>query len=455
MLSLKILSSFLYGIAKRGGDAMKSSHRTHRGSLRHNVLIPTNLIDKMKAFERNPPPICGFSISRMEYLIHLILLHKQDKHPGAYSLLNMQYMQFVVPQADEYLKFLREQNIIEWQNYCAGRNSRMYRLIIEGMTEFRTITDIKLINRIEKIRRKIRSRNSKKYPVLNHYIHMVKIDYDAAVETINSVYQKNVKEGKDNANGRRSYSLCEIERINNGDIYIKVSKTNGRLDSNFTRLPSELLQHLSINGKPLPELDTAGSQPFYAASLFNPTSEVELVMNKVLGHTLTMSVKSLQISEYEDVKLYTSLVMRGKLYKYLLEKFKEYGIYRKDIDELKKKLFIVFFGKPLAYLYNTDAIIFKEIFPNVQIMFDMIKNDEHNKLAILLQSIESYTMLESVAPKIISEFPGLPFITRHDSILPSISEDKVDINKIQMIMSEVIKKVTGLSPKIRLKGSKK
>ena len=94
----------------------------------HKQLISVNLIDKIKEFEQFPPKITGFTISRIEYLIHLILSHKQENHPGSWSVLNMKYMLNVVPRANEYLNLLREKNIIKWKNHSKDRNSRLYRL---------------------------------------------------------------------------------------------------------------------------------------------------------------------------------------------------------------------------------------------------------------------------------------------------------------------------------------
>jgi len=406
----------------------------------------------MKEFEQNPPQISGFSISRMQYLISLIISHKQDNHPGAYSLLCMGYLKNVIPRADEYLNFLKDQKIIEWINYCAGRNSRMYRLLSEGKTDYRAISDKKLIFKIEKNRQKIRRQNSKKYPALNEFIHKIKIDYEAALKTVESTYLKNIREGNVKAEGRRTFSLCEIDKIQSGEIFIKVSKTNGRLDSNFTRLPSELLQHLSIDGNPLFELDIRNSQPFFAAALLNPTPEIIDLMNKVLGRSFTIYAKFLHISECEDVKLYRSLVTSGKFYDpFMMEKFKEHGIYFKNRDDLKKQLFVVFFGKIHAYKYSPAAKLFKSIFPNIQILFNAIKKDKHNCLAILLQKIESYTILERVAKNILSECPEQPFITRHDSLLPSGIMVCNDVDKVKKIMLKTIQEVTGLIPQVRIK----
>jgi hypothetical protein len=423
---------------------------------RYNQIIAVDLIDRMKEIEQNPPKIIGFTISRLQYLISLILSHKQDNHPGVYSLLHMPYILNVIPQADKYLKFLKDQNIIQWKNYCAGRNSRMYRLINEGKTEFRAITDKKLIRRIEKNRISIAKRNSKKYPALNSFIYKIKIDHESALKTIESVYQQNKIMDIKNAEGRRTFSLSEINRIQNDEIYIKVNPTNGRLDSNYTRLPGELIQHLTIDGNPLIELDIRNSQPFFAGSLFNPTSEIENIINKYCGHSLTMLLKSLQVSECKDVKLYLSLVTEGTFYDpFLMDKFNENGIHYDSRDDLKKQLFVIFFGKNNADKYSNPARLFKSIFPNVQKVFDLIKKDQYNALAILLQRIESYTILERVSRKILTELPGLPFITRHDSLLPSGIMVYKDADKVKNIMLTTIKEVTGISPLIRIKSNSK
>ncbi len=423
---------------------------------RYNILIAVNLIPKMKEFEHNPPPITGFAISRMQYLISLILSHKQDNHPDAYSLLNMGYMKNVVYNADQYLNFLREQKIIKWINYLKGRNSRMYRLINEGKTEYRAISDRKLIFKIEKNRRNIQLRNSKKYPALNNFIHKVEIAYEAALKTVEFEYTKNIKEGYAKAEGRRTFSLAEIDKIQSGVIYIKVNPTNGRLDSNFTRLPSELVKHLTIDGNALIEIDVRNSQPFFVAPLFNPTPEILNIMNRFLGHSFTMYVISLQISECEDVKLYTSLVISGDFYEYMMEKFKENGIAFRDRDDFKDQMYVVFFGKTTAYKYNKAARLFKALFPNIQKLFDTIKKDEHNKLSILLQRIESYTIIKRTAQNILSELPGLPFLTKHDSLLPSKIFISDEADKVKAIMLSTIKEVTGLTPQVRIKtGTKK
>ena len=406
----------------------------------------------MKQFENTPPPITGFTVSKVLYLISLVLTHKQDRHPGAYSLLNMEYMQNIVYNAPEYFNFLKDQNIIEWINGCAGRNSRMYRLINEGRTEYRAITDRKLIFKIEKNRRNLKLRNSKAYPVLNEYINRVQIDYEAALRAVAVEYQKNLRDGYEKAEGRRTFSLAEIDRIASNDIYIRCNKTNGRLDSNFTRLPGELVPCLTIDGNFLTEIDVRNSQPFFAAALFDPTHEIECLMRKYLGEIFTISAKSLHLSQYQDVKTYTSLVTSGEFYEpFLTQKFTESRIEFKDRQDIKDQMFIVFFGRNHAEKYSRAAKLFRSEFPHVQQLFDLIKRDEHNQLAIFLQRVESHTILKRIAPRIQGELPGLPFLTRHDSCLPPQIMVYKNAEKVRGIMLSVIRDVTGLTPVIRIK----
>jgi len=401
--------------------------------------------------------IVGFSMERLKYLISAIVTHKQEDHPGAYSVLKMEYLRNIVPYANEYLNFLKDLGIVEWLNYSAGRNSRLYRITkyYDGKILYHVITDRYLIRRIEQNINKIKFRNSKKYPLLNRYVYQVQIDVPAALNTIEKTYIKNInsvyKEKKDKANARRTFSIGEIFKIQSGQIYIKVNSTNGRYDSNYTRLPSELVPHLSINGKSLIELDIKNSQPFFAVSLFNPSLEIQ----KIIGNRLTMLAKRLQLINKQNVKLYVSLVINGTFYDFMAEKFKLYGIPFADRKDLKEQLFIVFFGKNNAIHFSPAVRLFAEIFPSVYKLFSEIKKNKHNRLAILLQRIESYVMLDCVVPKILNEFPGLEFITKHDSLLPAGIMVTGEVDKIHVLIKNEIEKIIGFFPKIEIKDKKK
>ena len=177
-------------------------------------------------------------------------------------------------------------------------------------------------------------------------------------------------------------------------------------------------------------------------------------MRRFLGNSMTIFIKALNISECVDVKKYTSLVTTGKFYDFMMTKFREHNIAFTDRKDFKQQLFIVFFGTCNAYIYNPAAKLFKRIFPNVQRLFDVIKKEHYNKLAIFLQRIESYTILERVAKNIELELPGLPLLTKHDSLLPFVSSGIMvnrDIDRVQEIMVNTIKEVIGFAPQGRMK----
>ena len=424
--------------------------------------IPEKLLQKVKEFKENNTNIPGFKISRLLYLVHLIISHKQETHPGSYAILKMEYLNNVVPFARLYLYLLRDEGIIEWKNHFNSdkpgveSHSRLYRLCkeYEGPTVCRTITDRKLAYKIEMQYLEVKKANSKKYPNLNKWVYKVEINEKKAKQTVNEVYQDNIRTGKINAEGIKTFALAEIEKIVRGEIYIRVSKTNGRYDSNFTRLPSYLVPFLTINNLQLIEIDIANSQPFFAGCLINPTEEIQLIMD----NSLLMYEKTLYHNDKQDVNTFIQLVTSGEFYQYLMNEFDKNNIPYIDKDDFKKQLFTVFFGRNSAKYVCRSVKLFANLFPNIYGLFEFIKRDEHNQLAILLQKIESHVILNRVAPQIIAQFPEMPFITKHDSLLPVyksggfIVPDK-NIESIKGLIISEVKKVTGLTPFVRVKKS--
>jgi hypothetical protein len=271
---------------------------------------------------------------------------------------------------------------------------------------------------------------------------MVRIDEKAAYETIERTYDENPD--KEQAEARRTFSIGEVQKIKEGHIYIKVNSTNHRYDTNFTRLPGELVRHLSINGKPLMELDIRNSQPFFAVCLFDPTPEIQIIM----GCSLTLYAKSLHLTDKIDVKRYIYLVTKGRFYDFMKTEFSRHNISIED--DFKEQCFTVFFGKNNSWHYSKAVRLFGKIFPNVYRLFVMIKKGHHNRLAILLQRIEAYIMLDCVARKINETYPGLEFLTKHDSILPAMAPDEAV--EIKNLMQDEITTVVGYPPEIRIKG---
>ena len=131
--------------------------------------------------------------------------------------------------------------------------------------------------------------------------------------------------------------------------------------------------------------------------------------------------------------------------------FKDNTISVKNSKDLKVQMFEVFFGKLKAYQYSDAVAIFREAFPSVHMMFGFIKSKAHNRLAILLQRIESHVMLKKVLTKINTEYPGMDLLTKHDSIAPFktrayFGKGSTNSFVIGVLMLDVIEEVTGLRP---------
>jgi len=243
------------------------------------------------------------------------------------------------------------------------------------------------------------------------------------------------------------FSLAEVEKIITGQIRIKVYTTNFRYNTNFTRLPRELVQHLTINGRPLIELDIRNSQPFFAIALFDPTPEIQ----RIMGHSLTMSAKRLKLHDTLDFKVYRLLFVKAKFYDFMKEQFGLNGILFTDDEDFKDQIFGVFYNKNCSIHYCPAVRLFERLFPHVYEFFALIKQDNHAKLPNLLTRIESLIMLDHVVPKIIDEFPELPFITKHDSLLPAGLMITEEADKIKLLMKEEIRKIVGFAPEIKIK----
>jgi len=116
------------GVPEKPQDEQNvSAYEVIHGS-KYTYCLPEGVFDVLEEIEEEPPNISGFSISRLKYILSLITTHKEDSDPGAYSILNMEILRTIVPQANDYMSFLHEWGIIEYENYSSGDYSRKYRI---------------------------------------------------------------------------------------------------------------------------------------------------------------------------------------------------------------------------------------------------------------------------------------------------------------------------------------
>jgi hypothetical protein len=116
------------------------------------------------------------------------------------------------------------------------------------------------------------------------------------------------------------------------------------------------------------------------------------------------------------------LVQEGDLYNYLLVELQNQGI-EMTRDEVKKKLLCDVVAKRKANRFgaeypSTVEDVFRDLFPTVWAYIREVNCDgwQHKNLIRELQQLESRLVIETVALDLVTRFPGVFFITLHDSI---------------------------------------
>lgn len=208
------------------------------------------------------------------------------------------------------------------------------------------------------------------------------------------------KEGKELHNILHRYMVyaTRINSINDGFLFFKRNKTNGRLDSNLTSLPS-FLRPFIISNESLMNIDIKNSQPYFLYTL---------IANKP-------EINPNELANYKD------LVIGGTLYEYLGERFKaNYGKQRTR-NQIKEMLFKIYYSKNDSFVPLKQ--FFASQFPSIMDYINKTNAINNSTLAIQLQTIESYSILDVIMP--LLEQKGIRPFTIHDSFVCKESESKI------------------------------
>ena len=368
------------------------------------------------------------------------------------------------------IEFLVEQEIILCnQFFIRGVSAKKYKIKTEylGAKVGVEITDKNINTRIKKVkmdRRKIRVMNMEF--AKSKYYKNFKIDFDGSSKAI---LEKTIEEIKElcskigiNLSNNKILNLInckddyiknrniigylngsfqlnnilhkmmvqeqQINAIKDGYLFFKRNKTNGRLDSNLTSLPSYLRKFIRSDEK-LFNLDIKNSQPYFL-------------------YTKLLKEESIDLNELE---LYGNLVLNGKLYEYLVEifncvSFEKLSDYEKPIQRKKAKLnlFKIFYSKVGSYKKIKE--IFGSKFPTIMEFINNTNFEENSTLAIQLQERESITVLDVIMVK-LQELEIYPF-TIHDSFI--VTESELPIVKKIVIDSCI--DLFGVAPQLHEEG---
>ncbi len=287
--------------------------------------------------------------------------------------------------------------------------------------------------------------NSKYSKYKSNFLQNFKIDYESAKAFIDQWYDEQLEQlqphpstspyvGTFLKDWRRithqynSYFIS-LSAIQDGDLFFRKNKTNGRIDTNLTSLKAELKQFIIQD---LWQIDIVNSQPFF-------------LLLDILTHT--PSSTSPYVGTFlKEVEKYESWVSQGLFY----EKFEyQYLIHhQKSVTrrEIKNMLFCIFYSQNNSYLPLKK--VFASIFPNIMEYIHQRKSRKHNELAIQMQRLESDMCIETICEQL--DINNILYYTIHDAWLVN----QEDVQRTIEIIEEYFDKIYQKHPKLDIQNVK-
>lgn len=419
----------------------------------YNQLIPDKVYQSFSIIEDLiRPDIKGYSSDNLKEVISIVACHTR-KNDGT-SQLQMTYLRKLVAQGDRYLLALIDLNIIQRIGKAIkGQSSYQYRFAPEYQSRYKSIPlrNAKLILRIEKAQAQIIKHNvSKSMSKRTEQIKYLNL------LTIDPTYEDFFESNFSISNDRYNNIIGSATRIMNGDIFHKIDSTSGRFHSNITNMAKALRPYLRINNEPLVNLDIKNSQPYLSTILLTNPGKVSWMTK---DPAFAMLLQTLKVSLSQDVRKYITLVISGQIYEYLMTEFSKQGLELNRNDTKRQMLRILFARNrsPKDEINKKARQIFKNCFPTVHRIFSKIRGTEKGnkfqnfkRFAILLQTIESYLVLDVILMRIYKELPGTIAITIHDSIMTGVLTNNV--SEVNKIMVEELTFFVGFAPKLSIEG---
>jgi len=322
------------------------------------------------------------------------------------------------------------------------------------------------------------------YPYLNYWYKEKKLSIDLPLALR---YAKNMKEFKMQNRSRWDYNadkgclkypinqyhsiLYNLGALNKYDYKPQIDKNVHRLHSTITNMQKDYRNFFKYNNESLVSIDITNSQPYLTCALFNPQFWKD-------NSNLTLNIKSLPLNIQSRFNEFSISIMIGNFFNKLkLTEFNEYAqivsagrmyealidiVRVKRGDEIPRKIakttmFSIFFSKNRGAQNNPNKDlmdIFRLKFPAVAELFKIIKHsfkgggdDQHSRLACLLQSIESEIILHRCCKRIWEEGQQrIPVFTIHDSIVTTVN----NLEFVKRIMVEELTRNIGIAPNLTI-----
>ena len=333
------------------------------------------------------------------------------------------------------------------------------------------------------------SRQYNAYPYLFYWYQQNRLMIDeAAEEYAFQLYQARMNdptqlswgvnnEGnrKDPASQYRS-AILNIAKIKYQHYEARIDINVRRLHSAFTVLGKDYRKFVTYGEDRLVCIDITNSQPYIAGLILNrdfwaENSTLPLNINNVPSElriplitpteSITMIRDFFNTVEDSDFTVYKNMVSSGRFYENIIEMVRGFG-HTITRDEAKLLIFYTIYSSnkyPNDLLLRQMRDMFNGMFPKVAELFKIIKHEfemfkeikeidgtQHNKLACLLQYIESEIILHRCCKRIWEEGnQQVPVFTIHDSIVTTVEHQ----DYVRRVMEEELTKAIGLKPSLK------
>ena len=239
--------------------------------------------------------------------------------------------------------------------------------------------------------------------------------------------------------------LCQrilVENIRRATFRFTVSNT-GRCFNGLTGLKRELRKVVHLAGQPIGGVDIRCAQPALLTILarLNGGQNVPTYISALLslassrssacfrpcsglpGLELALSLPADVVLLEPDFVSFESLVVGGNLYEQLIADCRaaEVALPERDDEareEVKRLMMRDVLAKKGRYRSSFEDV-FRRAFPSIHRLIRWINQNDHAELIRTLQRLESWLVIENVAPRLLDRCPT---VTLHDAIYAGIED---------------------------------
>ncbi|MCD4737452.1 MAG: hypothetical protein K8R53_15520 [Bacteroidales bacterium] len=464
------------------------------------LFIPENL-DVYELIKEHPPSFANFKLNHLLHIISFVstipYFNRTVKiNDGFVPLWAKKMKRHGINNYKKYLTYLLDNGILETDNhFLRGLKCIGYKFSTKYQSPVTTME-------VETRKRSSdpEKRSIEKYPQLYKWLSGISIEVGKANEHVWAIFKESGSDEKSLL--KFNLHIIGILLIHKKRFHFKIDDSGNRLHTNLTNLKSIFRKYLTYEGEKLVAIDIKTSQPYFSTLLLQERFYVIGSEANVYKHlkgfnnsdfhkifdlksekgknssnayidylqrsntNITQPTNTPPITRYIEnlryVQDYCSCTINGDLYdtiKYYLNHDYpdknfcidwEKRIYKKGRDinrkDAKKLTFFIFYSSNQCYSTATEKQLFKRLFPPVYEIFSYFKKEEKNRLALLLQRIESHAILDIICGRISHERPELPIFTVHDSIVTTVGNE----DYVKSIMEAELIKYVSLKPTLKL-----